>query len=92
MIFVLNILSTTREHDSIFFVVEIFSKMAHFIPSKNTSNLVHVVELFFKETVKFHGLPRSIVSNRDNKIFGYFYKTLWKKLDIELNFGSIFHQ
>ena len=68
-----------------------FSKMAHFIPCKKTSNAKHVPKLFFKEIVRFHGLPRSIISDRDSKIVGYFWRTLWKKMGTKLNFGSIFH-
>ena len=42
-----------------FFVVDKFSKMAHCIPCKKTLDVEHAVELFFKEIVRLHGLPRS---------------------------------
>ena len=41
--------------------------------------------------VRLHGLPRSMVSDRDTKIFGYFWWTLWKKLKIDLKFSSSHH-
>ena len=80
-----------KGYDSILIVVEIFSKMAHFIPCKKKSDSEHVAKLFFKEIVRLHGLPRSIIYDRDNKFVGYFWKTLWKKMGTELKFSSTFH-
>ena len=65
--------------------------MAHFIPCKKTSDVVHVTMIFFNDIVRLHGLTKSIISDRDNKFFGYFWKTLWKKMCTELNFSSTFH-
>jgi transposase InsO family protein len=46
---------------------------------------------FFKEIVRLHGLPRSIVSDRDTKFIGHFWRTLWKKLGTNLAFSSAYH-
>ena len=58
-------------HDSIFVVVDGFSKMTHFIPFKKTSDVFHVVELLFRKVVRLHGFPKSIVLDRDIEFVGY---------------------
>ena len=50
-----------------------------------------LLNYFFREDVKLHGLPSTIVSYMDVKFVNYFWKTLWKLFGTTLKFSSTFH-
>ena len=65
--------------------------MAHFIPSHKKDNASNIADLFFREIVRLHGMPKTIVFDKDVKFLNYFWKTLWAKLGTKLLFSTTYH-
>ncbi|KAL5733117.1 hypothetical protein ACOSQ2_032809 [Xanthoceras sorbifolium] len=91
MDFILGLPKTPRQHDSIMVVVDRFLKMSHFIPCHRTYDASKITALFLHEVIRLHGVPASVVSDRDVKFVSYFWKTLWTKMGTKLMFSSAFH-
>ena len=91
MEFVLGLPKTARKHESIFVVVDKFSKMAHFILCSRSTDDSHMAKLLFKEIIRLDSLPTMIASDRIVKLVSYLWKILWKLFGTTLKYSSAFY-
>jgi len=89
--FITSFPKTQRHKDSIMVVVDRFFKMAQFVACHTTNDASFIANLYFKEIVRLHGIPRSIVSDRDTKFLSHFWLTLWRKFGTHLKFSITCH-
>ena len=68
-----------------------FSKQAHFIPVRKKIKVEHMVKLFMVNIFKYHGMPTSIVSDRDPRMTSLFWRALFENMQTMLKVSSSFH-
>jgi hypothetical protein len=71
-------------NEIILVIVDRLTKMAHFVPTIRNYTSEIVANLFVKNVFRYHGLPESIVSDRDSKFTSHFWKALQKNLGVKL--------
>ncbi|KAL5565844.1 hypothetical protein UlMin_029008 [Ulmus minor] len=91
MDFVTDLPKTPSGYDAIWVVVDRLTKSAHFIPIKVTYKLDKLNKLYVDWIVRLHGVPITIVSDRDPRFTSRFWKSLQKTLGTELHFSTAFH-
>ncbi|GJV10940.1 retrotransposon-related protein [Tanacetum coccineum] len=72
-------------------VVDRLSKYAHFLPLSHPYTATQVAQVFLDNVYKLHGLPQTIVSDRDRVFLSLFWKNLFKLLKTELHMSTAYH-
>ena len=91
MDFIVQLPVTKAGFDAIVVFVDTFSKMVHLAPTKTTASAPDTARIFFDQVVKLHGLPKSIVSDRDAKFTSKFWKSLFQTMGTKLAMSTAFH-
>ncbi|GJV46675.1 putative reverse transcriptase domain-containing protein [Tanacetum coccineum] len=77
--------------DTIWVIVDRLTKSAHFLPMREDDMLEKLMRQYLKEVVSRHGVPVSIISDRDGKFTSHFWKTLNKALGTRLDMSTAYH-
>lgn len=91
MDFITQLPTTKHNNDAIMIVVDKLSKQAHLIATKTAVSAPEVATLFFREVVRHHGIPKSIISDRDSRFTSMFWKALWQQLGTKLQMSTAYH-
>ncbi|MCO5591618.1 hypothetical protein L7F22_045607 [Adiantum nelumboides] len=95
MDFIVTLPKSSKSNTQILVTTDRFSKMVYFISCRITTSAPDIASLFIQHNFRIHGLPKSIVSNRDPKFTGHFwtslFKSLFKSLGTNLLFSSAYH-
>jgi hypothetical protein len=83
---------TRTGHDAIAVFVDRFSKAAKFVAFNTSCSGTDLAHIFFREIFKNHGLPQSIVSDRDPRFTSLFWKTLFSYFETDLDMATAHHQ
>jgi hypothetical protein len=91
MDFIVGLPTTQSGYDSIWVIVDRFSKVAHFILVKTTYKGSKLAELYIARIMCLHGVPKKIVSDRGTQFTSRFWEKLHEAMDTKLNFSSTYH-
>ncbi|GJV07300.1 putative reverse transcriptase domain-containing protein [Tanacetum coccineum] len=91
MDFVTKLPKLSNGHDIIWVIVDRLTKSVHFIPTRETDSMETFTRLYIKEIVFRHGLPISIISDRDSHFTSRFWKSLQSALGTHLDMSTTYH-
>nr|KYP72696.1 Retrotransposable element Tf2 [Cajanus cajan] len=91
MDFIVGLPRSTRNSDAIWVVVDRLTKCAHFLPVNMKWSLEKLTQLYVREIVRLHGVPSSIISDRDPRFTSRFWQSLHQALGTKLKLSSAYH-
>ncbi|GJU81927.1 putative reverse transcriptase domain-containing protein [Tanacetum coccineum] len=90
MDFVTKLPKTANGYDTIWVIIDRLTKSAHFLPMRENDPIEKLMKLYMREVVTRHGVPVSIISDRDGRFTSLFWQALHKALGtrLDMNFGK----
>jgi hypothetical protein len=91
MDFIVGLPTTQSGYDSIWVIIDHFSKVAHFIPIKTTYKGAKLAKLYIARIACLHGVPKKIVTDRGTQFTSRYWEKLHEAMDTRLNFSLVYH-
>lgn len=91
MDFITKLPKTATGCDTIWVIVDRLTKSAHFLAIKETDTMERLTRIYLKEVVTRHGVPISIISDRDSRFTSRFWQLLQKALGTRLDMSTAYH-
>ncbi|KAJ0494986.1 putative nucleotidyltransferase, Ribonuclease H [Helianthus annuus] len=82
---------TKKGHDAIWVVVDRLTKSAHFLPIREDYSADRLAQIYVDEIVARHGVPLSIISDRDARFTSHFWRTMQSAMGSQLNLSTAYH-
>ena len=84
-------LPVSEDYSVIMVVVDQLSKYAHFIPISHPYTTTKIAQVFIHNIFKLHGMPTSIITDRDPTFTSSFWREFFKLQGTDLKFTSAYH-
>ncbi|GJW06502.1 putative reverse transcriptase domain-containing protein [Tanacetum coccineum] len=91
MDFVTKLPKSSQGYDTIWVIVDRLTKSAIFVPMRETDPLEKLARMYLKEVVTRHGIPVSIICDRDPRFASHFWRSLQKALGTSLAMSTAYH-
>nr|GEZ63681.1 putative reverse transcriptase domain, ribonuclease H-like domain, aspartic peptidase domain protein [Tanacetum cinerariifolium] len=91
MDFVTKLPRTSSRYDTIWVIVDRLTKSAHFLPMRENDSMDKLARLYMKEVVTTHGIPVSIIYDRDDRFTLNFWRAFQKALGTRLDISTTYH-
>ncbi|GKD48779.1 putative reverse transcriptase domain-containing protein [Tanacetum coccineum] len=91
MDFVTKLPKTSSGHDTIWVIVDRLTKSTHFLPMREEYKMERLARLYLNEIVSRHGVPISIISDRDSRFTSRFWQSMQEALGTRFDMSMAYH-
>ncbi|GKC33339.1 reverse transcriptase domain-containing protein, partial [Tanacetum coccineum] len=91
MDFVTKLPKSSSGHDTIWVVVDRLTKSAHFLPIREDYKTEKLAKIYTNEIVARHGVPVSIISDRDGRFTSHLWQAFQEALGTRLDMSTAYH-